>query len=122
MLLCLFFMNLILSCIPVHATNFVGGDEEVPTEADFVIVGGGTAGCVLAARLCSDLPKHKTVLLERGAPPTDDEEFIVNSLREASNVFSELLPGDVDIFNYFPTEPNPFLSDPFTAASLSIVL
>lgn len=94
----------------------MGGDRDIPTEADFVIVGGGTAGCVLAARLCADLPEAKILLLERGAPRTTNEEFIVNALRETYNIFEKTTPIYADIFNYFPTEPNSALSDPFTGA------
>ena len=38
------------------------------TEVDYVIVGGGTAGCALAARLCEGLPGAQVALLERGSP------------------------------------------------------
>lgn len=38
-------------------------------DADFVIVGAGTAGCVLASRL-SDNGVTKVTLIEAGAPPT----------------------------------------------------
>lgn len=41
----------------------------VLTEVDYVVVGGGTAGCVLAARLCGGLPGTTLVLLERSARP-----------------------------------------------------
>lgn len=53
------------------------------TSADFVVVGGGTAGCVLAARLCSALPKAKIVLLERGQKRDAVSEFTVRSPRFA---------------------------------------
>jgi choline dehydrogenase-like flavoprotein len=48
---------------------------------DFVIVGGGTAGCVLAARLCAGLPDAKIALLEAGTPRTAEQELIVRAPR-----------------------------------------
>jgi choline dehydrogenase len=41
------------------------GQPETAAEADFVIVGAGSAGCVLANRLSAD-GRHRVVLIEAG--------------------------------------------------------
>ncbi|EGX97045.1 choline oxidase (CodA), putative [Cordyceps militaris CM01] len=70
------------------------------TSFDYIIVGGGTAGCVLAARLASYLPERKVLLIEAG--PSDFNLSQVLNLRE----WLSLLGGELD-YDYPTTEqPN----------------
>ena len=66
----------------------------------FVVVGGGTAGCVLAARLAEYLP-HKNILLIEAGPSDFNDDRVLN-LREWLN----MLGGEFD-YDYGTTEqPN----------------
>jgi choline dehydrogenase-like flavoprotein len=69
-------------------------------EYDFVIVGGGTAGCVIASRLTEYLPNKKVLLIEAG--PSDFKDDRVLLLKDWLN----LLGGELD-YDYGTTEqPN----------------
>lgn len=67
---------------------------------DYVIVGAGSAGCVLAARLTED-PQVRVLLLEAGGPNTPKESRIPAA-------FSKLYKTAVD-WNY-STDPEPHLN------------
>ena len=64
---------------------------------DYVIVGGGTAGCVIASRLSDYLPDKKILMIEAG--PSDFNDDRVLKLRE----WLTLLGGDLD-YDYGTTE------------------
>ena len=66
-------------------------------EFDYIIVGGGTAGCVIANRLSSYLPDHKILLIEAG--PSDFLNDKVLNLKE----WLGLLGGPLD-YDYGTTE------------------
>jgi len=66
---------------------------------DYIILGAGSAGCVLAARLTED-PQMRVLLLEAGGRDTAKEVHIPAA-------FSKLYKTEVD-WNYF-TEPEPCL-------------
>ena len=68
---------------------------------DYVIVGAGSAGCVLADRLSAD-PKHRVLLLEYGG--SDRSIFI-----QMPSALS--IPMNMPKYNWFyHTEPEPFLN------------
>ena len=74
-----------------------------PSEAnsfDYIVVGGGTAGCVIASRLVEYLPHKKILLVEAG--PSDFMNDKVLKLKDWLN----LLGGELD-YDYGTTEqPN----------------
>ena len=63
---------------------------------DFIIVGGGTAGCVLASRLSERRPSLAVLVIEAGADVTD-HPHVYKPFEAAKLHFS-----DVD-FKYFTT-------------------
>lgn len=67
---------------------------------DYVIVGGGTAGCVIASRLSDYLPDKKILMIEAG--PSDFNDDRVLKLKE----WLTLLGGELD-YDYGTVEqPN----------------
>lgn len=90
-------LALFLSIIPLSSCQ--------QSNHDFIIVGGGTSGCVLASRLCSSLPQANILLLER-APKRDKEtDILVRASRLAARAWSN------------PTLVESFQSDPDTSAA-----
>jgi choline dehydrogenase-like flavoprotein len=71
--------------------------EAQVNDFDYVIIGGGTAGCVIASRLSEYLPDKKVLLVEAG--PSDFNDDRVLKLKE----WLTLLGGELD-YDYGTTE------------------
>ena len=77
-------------------------------EADYIIVGAGSAGCVLANRLSAD-GKHKVLLLEAGGddrPTKNPSQFFSNLMIHVPVGYSQTLK-DPKVNWLSTTEPDP---------------
>lgn len=91
----------LLHGLAIAAAQFAGTAAGAAPSADFVVVGGGTAGCVVAARICRDLPDASIVLLERGKPRSREE-----NLRVRSPLLYQDAWNDPNLTEAWQTEPN----------------
>lgn len=79
-----------------------------PREADYVVVGAGSAGCVLAARLSED-PAVRVVLLEAGGddrPTKNPGQFLSNLMIHVPVGYASTLK-DPKVNWLYQTEPDP---------------
>lgn len=95
----LFVATLFVIILPASAAR-----HKFPASPDFIIVGAGTAGNVVAARLCKSLPKATILILERGEPRNETTEFLVRASRNAGDAWNSPLVSEI-----YGSLPNPGL-------------
>jgi GMC oxidoreductase len=78
--------------------------QEQHGASDYVIVGGGSAGCALAARLCTGLPHASITLLERSKPRNASLDLTVSAIRNSFDTWA-----NPDVAERWQSEPNPGL-------------
>ncbi|KAI0566271.1 Glucose-methanol-choline oxidoreductase [Gracilaria domingensis] len=93
------------------------GLELPPGSWDYVVVGAGTSGCVLASRLCAAFPKRRVLLLERGAPRSDETDFLVRAPRKVFDLWS-----DRSATEAYPSESDEGLQGRFTTVLTGITM
>ena len=95
--------SLVSILIPFLLAFVVESLDPSTTAADFVVIGGGTAGCTIAARLCQRLPWAHVVVLEQGGRRTAEQELVVKAMAYSNELFDGL---DPELVKSHPTEPN----------------
>ena len=83
--------SFVLSAVALATT--VNANAKPPTRADYVIVGGGPAGLVLAEQLSRDRGKS-IVLLEAGIDAIDDAKVNSSYILQSSHtcIYSHSIP------------------------------
>src|SRR5579871_3425965 len=88
-------------CASAAPNPFAGRKPQMDREYDFIVIGAGSAGCVLANRLSAD-PGHRVLLLEAGGRDR-------NPLFRLPMLMGKLMHSGIYNWHYH-TEPEPNLN------------
>lgn len=91
--------------------------KDQPSYTDYLIVGAGTSGCILATRLCQAFPYRHVTLLERGLPRSTKSDFLVRAPRKLYDTWS-----DRNVTQGYSSLPDPGINNRTTAVLTGITL